>query len=142
MVSAGLYSVFSGKGFPERPQDWVKEGLSRSGMLGWLDEVNSMTAMATRGGIDGYRLVGADKPLQRFSSRSALERVMGPSAGKFNTAIGLTGAPFGEEGWTARDTANLRRMAPYQNLFYLRRLLNEVEDATNETLGIQPLPNR
>jgi len=142
MVASALYSINSGKGFPERPQDWVKEGISRSGVLGWLEEANSITAQATSGGIDAYRLIGADRPLQRFSSRSVLERAMGPTVGKINTVTGLTSAPFGEEGWNARDTANLRRLAPYQNLFYIRRLLNEVEDGVNQSLGIDPLDQR
>jgi len=141
MVSASLYSAASGKPLPERPQDWVKEGISRSGVLGWLEELNSLTAQATAGGLDVYRLIGADRPLQRFSSRSVTDRLAGPTLGKIDRLTGLASAPFGEEGWNARDTSSVRRLMPFQNLFMIRRLLNEVEDSTNEMLGIQPLEN-
>ncbi|WWT39916.1 hypothetical protein [Microcystis phage Mwe-JY08] len=139
MISATLYALATGKDLPERPQDWVKEGISRSGVLGWFDEVNSITAKATRGGVDAYRLIGADKPLSRFSSQTILAQALGPTAGKVETIAKVTGAPFGEEGWDARDTANVRRLIPLQNLWAIRRLLNEVEDAGNAAFGIDPL---
>jgi hypothetical protein len=142
MLAAALYSAVSGKPLPERPQDWIKEGLSRSGVLGWFDEANAISVKATRGGLDIYRLIGADKPLTRFSSQTVLSQLMGPSAGKIETITKATGAAFGEEDWNARDTANARRLVPFQNLFYLRRLLNQVEDAGNGLFGIDPLPNR
>ncbi|PVE25435.1 hypothetical protein DC522_05945 [Microvirga sp. KLBC 81] len=142
MMAAALYSVVSGKPLPERPQDWIKEGLSRSGILGWFDEANAISAKATRGGVDIYRLIGADRPLSRFSSQTVLSQLMGPSAGKIETITKATGAAFGEEDWSGRDTANARRLIPFQNLFYLRRLLNQVEDAGNELFGVEPLSRR
>ena len=142
MLAAALYSAVSGKPLPERPQDWVKEGLSRSGVLGWFDEANAIAAKSTRGGLDVYRMIGADKPLTRFSSQTVLSQLLGPSAGKVEATTKVTGAPFGEEGWSARDTANARRLVPFQNLFYLRRMLNEVENAGNQLFGVEPLASR
>ncbi|HZH50257.1 MAG TPA: hypothetical protein VEZ16_00095 [Microvirga sp.] len=142
MLAAAIYSAVSGKPLPERPQDWIKEGLSRSGVLGWFDEANAISAKATRGGIDMYRLIGAGRPLTRFSSQTVLSQLLGPSAGKIETMTKTTGAAFGDEDWGARDTASARRLIPFQNLFYLRRLLNEVEDAGNQLFGIDPLERR
>lgn len=150
MISAGTYSVVSGKAFPERPQDWIKEGLSRSGVLGWIDEANMMSAKATGGTADLYRLIGADKPLSRFSSRSGAEMVLGPTVGRLDAvirSIGAAGAATGKvlaggdfsDEWKARDTERIRQMIPFQNLWAIRRGLNQVEDGVNRALGVEPL---
>lgn len=40
-----------------------------------------------------------------------------------------------------RASLRAENVLPFQNLFYLRRLLNQVEDAGNELFGVDPLPN-
>lgn len=135
MISYRLYTAVSGQKVSERPQDWVKEGISRSGMMGWLDEANAISAKATRGMGDVYRVIGADRPLSKYASRSILSSFLGPAASKIEGTAQVTGAVAGQD-WSASNTSQVRRMIPFQNLFYLRNLLNEAESGVNSALGV------
>lgn len=135
MLSYALYSVASGREISDRPQDWVKEGLSRSGVLGWIDEGNAMSAKLTRGSVDIYRLIGADKPLSRYASRSIAGAFLGPTLGKVEGLAQVMGSVATGE-WTASDTRALRRLFAGQNLFYIRRLLDQVETEGNALFRI------
>lgn len=135
MLSYRLYTLVSGQKASERPQDWVKEGINRSGVLGWFDEINSMSGKVTRGQADIYRLIGADKPLSRMQSRGILGTLAGPTAGKIEKMAQIGGATATGE-WTASDTTAVRRLMPFQNLFYVRALLDEVEKGVNASMGV------
>lgn len=135
MLSYRLYTLVSGQKASERPQDWIKEGINRAGVLGWFDEINAMSGKVTRGQADIYRLIGADKPLSRMQSRGILGTLAGPTAGKIEKMAQITGAAASGE-WTASDTTAVRRLVPFQNLFYIRGLLDEVEKGANASFGI------
>lgn len=137
MLVYATRSVFTGAPLSERPQDWIKEGVDRSGVLGWFGEANAMAAQMTRGSADVWRLVGADKPLTRFASRSVLGTITGPIGGKIESLQQITGAASTGE-WTSSDVRKLRQLLPFQNLFYIRRLIDEVETNAKDTFGIGP----
>lgn len=137
MLSYRLYTLASGKEASDKPQEWIKEGISRSGVMGWFDEINSLTAKATGGKGDIFRLIGADKELSRYQSRSILSSLLGPTAGRIEGVAGITRAMATGEA-SAADIAQARRLVPLQNHFALRRLLNEVEDGVAHSLGIEP----
>jgi hypothetical protein len=142
MLSYTLYSVVSGRPLSERPQDWIKEGISRSGVLGWFDEANnSVLAKLSSGKLDIYRAIGADRPLSRMQQRSAAAALLGPTMGKVDGMFATSGAAFRGE-WSQSDTTRLRRFLPLQNLFYLRNLLNVAEDGVNSALGVPPAAGR
>lgn len=136
MMSYAAYTIARGDEFHERPQDWIKEGMDRSGALGWFGELNNMAAKATGGQSDIYRLLGADKPLSRYMSRGLVGNLLGPTYGLATDATQLTYATATGE-WTESDTDKLRRVIPFQNLFYLRRLFDEVEKNGNALFGIE-----
>lgn len=137
MLVYAARAQLSGAPLSDRPQDWVKEGFDRSGVLGWFSEANAMAAQATRGSADIWRLVGADKPLSRFSSRSVLGTLTGPIGGKIETLTQVTGAAATGE-WTSSDVRKLRQLLPYQNLFYIRGLIDQVEKNALDAFGIEP----
>jgi hypothetical protein len=137
MLSYKLYTLVTGQATSDRPQDWIKEGLSRSPVLGWLGEANSMTAKLTRGQVDAYRLIGADKPLTRYASRSVLSAMLGPTAGKIE-GIAQVGGALATMDASAGDISAGRRLIPFQNLFYLRNILNEAEAGVVNAFGIEP----
>jgi hypothetical protein len=136
MLSYKLNSVFGGVETSDRPQDWFKEGISRGGVLGWIEEGNALASKVTRGSVDVYRAIGADKPASRFVSRSALDMLLGPTAGKVKDAFQVGGSAATAD-WQESDTRALRRLMATQNLFYLRGLFNMVEEGANRRLGIQ-----
>lgn len=120
----------------DRPQDWIKESVDRAGILGWFSEANAMAAKMTRGSGDIWNLVGADKPLSRFASRSILGSLTGPIGGKIESAAQITGAAATGD-WSPSDVHKLRQLLPFQNLFYVRRLIDEVEANARDTFGIE-----
>ncbi|MBI5122182.1 MAG: hypothetical protein HZA67_14360 [Rhodospirillales bacterium] len=52
-----------------------------------------------------------------------------------DTTIRFGGAALRGD-WSASDTRALRRLAPWQNLFYLRRLFDAAEEGVNESMGV------
>ncbi|MCC6315354.1 MAG: hypothetical protein IT337_15225 [Thermomicrobiales bacterium] len=136
MLSYKLQEVFGGHKTSDKPADWIKEGISRAGMLGWFEEGNALATKATRGSVDIYRLIGSTKPLSRYASRNAADMLLGPTAGKMQSVFQVTGAAATGD-WSAADTSALRRMTALQNVFWLRGLLNKVEAGVNAKLGIE-----
>lgn len=141
MVSYKLNTLASGKKTSDRPQDWIKEAIDRGGLTGWLNEGNTIASKMTRGGVDMYRLIGADKPLSRYASRSVLDQLVGPTAGKLEALTRIGGAAASGE-WSHSDTSAVRRLNAMQNVFWLRRAFDEVEAATNRSFGVEPAPQR
>ena len=133
MIGYKAYSIAAGREPSERPQDWIKEGISRSGILGWLDEGNTIVAKATGGQADAYRIIGADKPLSKYASKNTISSLLGPSVGKAELAIrvlyGVSNGDIKES-----DIHALRRIMPVQNLFYIRGLLDDVDKAVGSAV--------
>lgn len=137
-MSYAAYSLATGQAMSNRPQDWVKEAVTRAGMMGWMSDVNAMQAKFTGGKTDAWRGIGADRPLSRHTSQSALEEMLGPTFALLNgVAQAGTDASFGA--WSAKDTHKLRQAMFLQNHFLIRKLLDEAEDGFNQHLGIKPL---
>jgi hypothetical protein len=137
MLSYKINSVTGGNPTSEKPQDWIKESISRGNLLGWFEEGNALASKATRGGVDVYRLIGADKPLSRYASRSAMDQLLGPTAGKIGGILSVAGAASHPSEWSESDSKALRRLIAGQNVWYLRGLFNQVEAAGNNAFGIE-----
>lgn len=137
MMSYAAYTAARGGELHERPQDWIKEGIDRSGVIGWFGDINAMTAKGTGGQADLFRLIGADKPLSRYASRGLVGNLLGPAYGKAGDIADMTYAASNGQ-WTESDMRKLRQLIPFQNLFYLRQLFDEVERNTNSAFGIEP----
>ena len=99
--------------------------------FGYLSDINSITEKVTRGAV-GIQAVMGGEPIYRYRSKSVVGDLLGPTAGKasdYATAIGtgtaaLTGGEISES-----DVRAVRRLIPYQNLIYIRRILNQLEEA-------------
>jgi hypothetical protein len=137
MLSYKLNSLTGGQPTSDKPQDWVKESISRGGMLGWFEEGNALASKMTRGGVDVYRVMGADKPLSSYASRSPMDQLLGPAAGKIGGILSVGAAASKPSEWSESDSKALRRLVAGQNVFYLRGLLNQVEKGGNNAFGIE-----
>ncbi|MCK1445430.1 hypothetical protein IVB43_23885 [Bradyrhizobium sp. 48] len=137
MLSYKLGSLFGGQPTSDKPQDWIKEAISKGGILGWFEEGNALASKMTRGGVDVYRMIGAEKPLSRYASRSALDQLLGPTAGKIGGILSVGSAMSKPSEWSESDTKALRRLVAGQNVFYLRGLFNQVEAGANNAFGIE-----
>lgn len=125
MLSYALHGAFAGKERAEDPETWVKEGLYRSGVLFWMTDVMDM----------GGKVLGMSGS-SRYASRSVTEALLGPTLGTGLDSVVNLGNAAATGDWTERDTSNLRRLIPFQNLFYLRSLFDAAEEGVNEGLGV------
>ncbi|MCM5558478.1 hypothetical protein [Pleomorphomonas sp. JP5] len=126
MLSYKLYAVATGQQTSDKPQDWVKEGVNRSGISGWVSDINAAQAKLFAGQTDFFRLIGSDRPLSRYAQRSALSSFLGPTYGRLERLQGPLYS-LSQGTWTANDTDALRRWAWLQNHFALRRLFDKME---------------
>jgi hypothetical protein len=114
----------------------IREGVDRSGVLAWLVDANQVTEKLSRGRI-GINAIMGGPPLSRYASRSALEAVFGPSYGMAGNMVQVAGNALAGD-WQSSDTHTVRRMMPYNNLFYLNTLFDEAENGINGALGVKP----
>lgn len=112
----------------------IVNAFDRSGLSGWLMEANNIAEKLTRGRVGLSAFTG--KQVSRYQSRNILGALMGPSAGFISDFSQVTGGLF-EGDWKESDTRAIRRIMPYQNVFWLRQLLDQAEDGINRNLGIK-----
>ena len=96
-----------------------------------------MAAKTTRGGVDVYRLLGAHKPLSRYASRSAMDQLLGPTAGKIGGILSVGSAMSKPSEWNESDSKALRRLVAGQNVWYLRNVFDQVGKGSNNAFGIE-----
>lgn len=135
MLSYKINSITGGQPTSDNPGDWIKEAMSRGNIFGWFEEGNAMAAKMTRGRADIYRMIGSGKELSRYAGRSALDQLLGPTAGKLERLSQITGAAASRD-WSASDSKALRQLTVGQNLFYLRGIFNQIEQGGNNAFGI------
>ncbi|MEG7424426.1 hypothetical protein V6E20_10800 [Serratia marcescens] len=116
----------SGRDIDYSPNNLVKEGIDRAGMIGWLSEpLNAVENIS--GGRFGLGAMFGAPPVSRFQSRNAIGALMGPTfdmAG--DGAVIANGVLNGE--FADKQKHAVRKLLPYQNLFYISPLLNRVEE--------------
>lgn len=138
ILGMGVYTLKSESGgyTPDfSPGNMIAEGVDRSGVLAWMMDASNMAEKVSRGRIGVHALLGGP-PMSRYASRSALESIFGPTYGMIGNLVQLSGNAFAGD-WQAADTHTLRRLMPYQNLFYLRSIFDEAEEGINSSLGVE-----
>lgn len=134
MVLGGLsYSVkqhLAGREVDTDPRVFLAESFDRSGLPGWFMEPHNLTAKLTRGQIS---LSG--KPLSRYASRNIVGALMGPSAGLIKDMATISGDAFTGE-FDDKTVRSMRRLGPYQNVFWARGILNKAEQGAVDALGV------
>lgn len=121
---------------PRKNAAFLVDAIDRSGLTGWLMDANSMTEKLTRGAVGLSAITG--KPVSRYASRNLTGSLLGPSVGTVEDALRTVGAAASGE-WNQSNSRTLRRLIPYNNLFYARKLFDEAEAGINGWLGV-PAP--
>lgn len=116
------------------PAVWIKEGIDRSGLTGWMFEANNIIEKMTRGSVGASRLVGGPMA-SRYASRGVLESLLGPTAGLVNDAAQVTGSAATGD-WRESDSRAVRRMLPLQNLIGLKYAFDAAEAGLNAATGV------
>src|SRR6185369_1976520 len=118
------------KELPDSVTQWVKEGVDRAGLTGWLFDAHNILEKVTRGTVGVSQLTGGP-PMSRYAARGVLESVLGPTIGFGEAAMEAFGkgaaAAVGDYEWTDADRRAVRRMVPFQNTITFRYLFDQAE---------------
>jgi len=128
-----LKEKVAGRELSDNPAVWAVNALDWSGLTGWAMEANGIAEKATRGKVGLSYFTG--EQITRFASRNVTGAFLGPSADAVSDIFQVSGSIFAGD-TTKSDLRKARQLLPYQNLFYIRSLLNKVEEATGDTLGL------
>lgn len=139
-MTYGVKEIGRGKEPSTDPKKLLGEAVSYSGIFALMSETNGLVEKATRGNI-GVNALAGSAPMSKFASRNAMGAIFGPTVGTVQDVFQVTGGigmQIGSDpqGFTERDLRALRRILPYQNLWYTRNLLNYVEKQSAEVMGI------
>ena len=119
-----LKSVAAGREISDDPKVWVAEGWDKSGLTSVIMEVNGIMDKV---GLGAGSLL-SDKPLSRFQSRNLAGAIFGPSSGLVND-MGVILSMIKRGEISESDARTIRRNIPLQNITYLRKIFDELEQA-------------
>lgn len=125
----------AGKPISTEPDKLIVESLDRSGAFGYFWDINNITEKLTRGTVGVNAAIGA-APMSRYATRNVAGALLGPSLGTVQDLSQVIGA-LSTGDLSKSDIGAMRKMLPYQNLFYMRQLLNELEDKAAAAAGAQ-----
>jgi hypothetical protein len=132
-LTYALKEKTAGREVSDDPAIWVAEAFDRSGIAGWLMEANNVAEKATRGRVGVSALTG--QQITRYGTRNVTGAFLGPTADAVADIFQVSGSIFAGD-TTKSDLRKARQLLPAQNLFYIRELLNQVEAATGDALGL------
>lgn len=125
-VAHVLRSYAAGKLPAQDPQTLAFEAFNEAGLAGVLPDL--VSPLARRFGVVGESA--------RYSDRNVLSTFGGPALGALGDAYDLA-MNRTANGMSASDLHMLRRLLPYQNLWWLRRGINAVEGESAEQMGLK-----
>jgi hypothetical protein len=139
MLSEQLKMIIHGKENRNPPKDlgdWMYAGLANSGVVGWLTDADQFAHKITAGNLSAANLVfGSERPTSRFAAQNIAGALAGPSYGAATDVGKAVYAGFSGE-FKESDVHALRRLMPYQNLFYISRSLRAFEEGMIDAMGV------
>lgn len=138
LVGMGMFTYYlkqqiAGRALSDDPNVWVLEGIDRSGAVGVLGEINNTIEKISSNSIGARPLLGIDAPASKQVSRTVSESILGPTFGSLlSTTVAASNAITSSDDMTESDVRTLRRLVPLQNLFYLRRGYDKVQEAITD----------
>jgi hypothetical protein len=133
-VVYGAKQTVAGREISDDPNVWMMEALDWSGLTGFLYDANNITEKLTRGHV-GINAAFGGPPMSRYASRNVLGALLGPSADTVGDVSQVIGALSAGD-MRQSDLRAVRKLLPYQNLFYIRQMLNAAEEGAGEALGL------
>lgn len=138
MVGSGVLSralldiVTDGEVRERSGEQWIAEGIDRSGAMAIFFELDSIMEKFT--GASVVKGLTGEEP-SRFAQRGQLAQLLGPTAGLVED-VARAGLAANRGEFTQSDLHKIRRLAPLQNVFYLRFLFTKMEEAAGEAAGL------
>lgn len=113
---------------------WIAEGVDQSGITPVMMELNNTAEKIGLPGI--YKAIGEEKS-SRYGSRNVMSSFAGPTFGLGEDIVRLGYLATHPDELKKGDIKILRRLIPYQNLFFVRWAFNKLEGETADALGAQ-----
>jgi len=137
MVAYAFKEWNAGRELSDDPKEWVLEGIDRSGALGLIGEADNTITKLSRDSFGIRPVLGVDSHASRYASRSFAETALGPSVGLANDLAYMSGELLASEENGGRDITDsdkrtIRRIMPYQNLFYMRKFFDMMQESTGD----------
>ncbi len=124
----------AGRPLSDDPGVWIREGVDRSGVTGFIFDANNILEKFTRNTIGINALTGGPTA-SRYASRNVTGALVGPTLGLVETAAKVTGA-IATRDVNQSDVRAIRRLVPYQNLFYMDKLFDAAQKGINREFRI------
>ena len=132
-----LKEAIAGRDVTEEGEaEFVLNAIDRSGMLGVVTDANAILERWSHGKL-GLSPAFGSEGVKKYSNRGGVDAVVGPNLGMVEQIMsaGRVAAEFRTGGdIDPKDISTLRRVIPYQNLFYLRWLFDRTEGALQEAV--------
>ncbi len=123
----------------DNPMVWATNAFDWSGLSGWMMDVNNIAEKASRGRVGLSGITG--EQMSRYQSRNVIGAFLGPTPDAVSDIFQVSGSIFAGD-TTKSDLHKIRGLLPFQNLFYVRSLLNKVEDTTGDAIGLEEKARR
>lgn len=118
----------------DNPVVWATNAFDWSGLGGWMMDVNNIAEKASRGRVGLSGLTG--EQMSRYQSRNVVGAFLGPTPDAISDIFQVSGSVFAGD-TSKSDLHKIRGLLPFQNLFYIRSLLNQVEEVTGDAIGLE-----
>ncbi|MEE8143672.1 MAG: hypothetical protein V3T77_11270, partial [Planctomycetota bacterium] len=109
--------------FEKSPNEWAFNAIDRSGIFGIVMDGSNILDRSMSAGAGSMLGVGSST---RATARTAMEQLFGPTFGTAFDSIQTLQALRGGQ-LTESDIRRVRRLAPFNNIFYLQALFNQLE---------------
>ncbi len=109
-----------------KPQDWAIQAVDRMGLFSIPMEAFNIADKVAQSRL--REMIGAT-PGSRFFARNWMGTMFGPVGNYVPGVMTAIQNLSTEDGLTESDVRAIRRIMPYQNVFYLRQLLDQGEEA-------------
>lgn len=111
----------------------IQEGVDRSGVTGWLMDVNNRLEKISQGKVGISGILGTNSESKYYGHGSAA--VLGPTSGQIDNLMGIASDVLSGR-VDQRTTHAVRKAIPLQNMIGVRQGYDYMEDTFNGALGI------
>jgi hypothetical protein len=119
-------------GMNQETSQFFVNAVDRSGLTGWVMDINATAEKVSRGTVGLSALTG--KPIGRYATRNITASMLGPSVGTVEDFIRVTGSAVSGE-WSQTDSKIMKRLIPYNNLFTIRSIFDKTQQGLDEYFG-------
>ena len=123
-MSYAIKEKLAGREVSTEPNVIMANAFDRSGLAGWLMDVNNIMEKYSGGRIGMSAITG--EQISRYQSRNLAGAFLGPTADAMMDAAQITSS-FMNGDMRESDYRKAQRMLPFQNLFYLRLLMEKAD---------------